>query len=124
MKRVLICDDAEINLLLLKKVLENQGYIVDGFLNPDTAYHKMLASCDGYYDIVVMDLFMQPTDGLMFLSLIRNSSLYFKDIKVIVLSGSNDPKDKESCINLGADLYLVKPVDYHKIGIYITELLN
>lgn len=58
--------------------------------------------------LILLDINMPQTDGFETLKTIRAHSEY-KDIPVLMLSGSDDEKDIFECFELGGDGYLVKP---------------
>jgi len=63
--------------------------------------------------IILMDLKMPRMDGFDVLRIIKQSPIE-KIIPVIVLSSSNEENDILSAYRLGANSYLVKPIDYNK----------
>ncbi|HYV26802.1 MAG TPA: response regulator [Candidatus Eisenbacteria bacterium] len=61
-------------------------------------------------DVVFLDLKMPGRNGFEVLQWMQERSL-FHTVKVIVLSGSHEPRDIEECRKLGAHDYVVKPID-------------
>jgi two-component system, chemotaxis family, response regulator Rcp1 len=59
-------------------------------------------------DLVLLDLAMPVLDGRKVLSIAKNEPAW-RQIPVIVLTSSSNPKDADECYALGADLYVVKP---------------
>lgn len=57
-------------------------------------------------DLVIIDLHMPVVDGLQFLRLIHRK---YPNLPKAVLTSSEDPKNRENCLNSGAELYLQKP---------------
>lgn len=64
-------------------------------------------------DIIILDLKIPKIDGLEVLKFIKNS-IFFQHIPVVVLSTSDAEFDKEQAYSLGANSYLVKPIDSNK----------
>lgn len=62
-------------------------------------------------DILFLDLNMPQKNGLQCLSEIRNNSRY-NNLPVIMLSTSANPGDIKLALDLGANLYAVKPMDF------------
>ncbi|HYG39929.1 MAG TPA: response regulator [Cytophagales bacterium] len=60
-------------------------------------------------DIILLDINMPKMDGLEFLSILRAHE-EFKDIKVFIITTSNEDLDKESSQKLGVSGYIVKPL--------------
>ncbi|WP_028115669.1 response regulator [Ferrimonas senticii] len=59
-------------------------------------------------DLVVLDLNMQPLSGLDTLQAIRQRGY---DVKVVIYSVSDNPREAEAVLNAGADGFLVKDTD-------------
>jgi CheY-like chemotaxis protein len=57
--------------------------------------------------LLFLDLQMPKVHGFVFLKWVR-SQPWLDDTKLVVLSGSDKPEDRERAIKLGADRYLVK----------------
>ena len=85
--------------------------------------------CQGNYasrkkenpSIVLLDLHLPKVDGIQVLKTIKLHES-FKTIPVIMLSNSNDYKDVEQCYKLGANAYLLKPVDFFDFQKMIREV--
>jgi CheY-like chemotaxis protein len=60
-------------------------------------------------DIILLDINMPKMDGLELLSILRKDP-ELKDIKVFIITTSNDEFDRESSQKMGISGYLVKPL--------------
>lgn len=58
--------------------------------------------------IILLDLNLPGTDGLNVLAQIKQDK-HFKEIPVVVLSGSDDPQEIQRCYRYGVNSYLAKP---------------
>ncbi|MFD2934211.1 response regulator transcription factor [Spirosoma flavum] len=74
-------------------------------------------------DIILTDLRMPEVDGQELISLIRNSSRY-RNVPIMVLSSMEDSALKISCIEQGADDYMVKPFNPLEVQAKIKALLR
>jgi DNA-binding NarL/FixJ family response regulator len=63
-------------------------------------------------DVILLDLELGATSGL---DVLRHTSQYFPDIKVIVLTNHADPRTRAQCVNLGAHLFLDKSLEFAKV---------
>jgi len=61
--------------------------------------------------LVLLDLRMPGIDGLEVLETLRRSNSY-GTVPVIILTTSNEERDKVATFKLGISGYMVKPVDY------------
>ena len=66
---------------------------------------------DSLPSLIILDLNMPRWDGRQTLSYIK-SNPHFAGIPVVILSTSENKRDKEVCAGLGAASYLQKPVHY------------
>lgn len=64
-------------------------------------------------DLILLDLKMPEFNGHEFLRVVKKDP-YFMHIPVIILTTSSDPKDISESYKLGANCYIVKPVDFKK----------
>ena len=74
-------------------------------------------------DIILTDLRMPMLDGQEVINLIRSGSLY-RNIPIIVLSSMEDSVLKVSCIEQGADDFIVKPFNPLEVKAKIKALLR
>ncbi|HEX8331126.1 MAG TPA: response regulator [Segetibacter sp.] len=74
-------------------------------------------------DAIVLDLNMPKKAGLECLKEIRGNS-DFADVPIIILSTSASPKDKNSCLEHGANLYFSKPDSYHEMKVIAQQICN
>lgn len=71
--------------------------------------------------VVLLDLKMPKVDGIEVLSRIKSSEVT-KDIPVVILTSSKENPDIQTCYDLGANSYIVKPVDFDGFMKVVTEL--
>lgn len=63
-------------------------------------------------DIILLDLNMPKMNGTEFLQKVRTSSKW-KDVKVFVITTSDEKEDRESTKRLGVSGYIVKPLKFN-----------
>jgi CheY-like chemotaxis protein len=71
---------------------------------------------------VLLDLKLPKVSGLEVLRKIKADER-LRSIPVIILTGSRDTRAMSECHRLGAATFIVKPVDFHKLG-QVTPQLN
>ena len=100
--RILVIDDEQYLLDMLKRTLEDGGYDVDCAANGKSALALLT---EHKPDLVLLDIKMPDLDGYQVLELIRGKS----EVPVIMLTGVLEPISVQQSVNLGADDYVRKP---------------
>ena len=77
----------------------------------------------GVPDLILMDLNSHGIDGREALLAIKSDNC-LKDIPVVVLTTSANPKDVEFCYRAGANAYHVKPVRHVEYCSLLRDLLH
>lgn len=71
--------------------------------------------------VVLLDLKMPKVDGIEVLRRIKKDFI-LKTIPVVILTSSNLDRDLLECYKLGANAYVVKPVDFHNFVDTVQKL--
>jgi two-component system response regulator len=77
--------------------------------------------CSDAAKIVFLDLKMPKVDGIEVLTRLKSDPAT-QSIPVIILTSSNEDPDIERCYKLGANSYVVKPIDFGNFSSKISEL--
>ena len=77
----------------------------------------------GSYDLIITDIIMPVMDGLKLISLIRSNDAY-KDIPIIVISTRGGKEDREKALALGANSYIMKPIQSYNVYTEVKRLLE
>jgi CheY-like chemotaxis protein len=116
-KRILIVDDSpkdvELTIAALSESnLANEVVVAeDGEEALDYLYKRgKFANEKGYPAVILLDIKMPKMNGIEVLKYIR-STPKFKLIPVIMVTSSREEKDLVESYKLGANSYVVKPVD-------------
>jgi CheY-like chemotaxis protein len=116
-KRILIVDDSpkDVELAiaaLAEKNLANEVDVAeDGEEALDYLYKRgKFANHNGVPAVILLDIKMPKMDGIEVLKHIR-SDPKLKFIPVIMVTSSREERDLIECYRLGANSYIVKPVD-------------
>jgi len=110
--RVLIVDDEESTRLLLAKIL-SRDLRVEVVL-AGTSEQALRLAGNYAYDAILLDLMMPGIGGVGVLKQLRASSPNIAT-PVIIVSVLSDQATKDRCTHLGANAYLVKPVERHSL---------
>ncbi|SHJ29008.1 two-component system, OmpR family, alkaline phosphatase synthesis response regulator PhoP [Dethiosulfatibacter aminovorans DSM 17477] len=119
-KRILIVDDEENILELLKYNLEKNGFEVVPEDNGEDALEEMERED---FDLVILDLMLPGIDGLEVLKTIRGHQR-IKNIPVIMLTAKNEEIDTVLGLEMGADDYIGKPFGVHELLARVKALLR
>jgi DNA-binding response OmpR family regulator len=101
-KRVLVVDDEESMLKIIRYALEEAGFQVATALDAETAERELP---EFRPDLIVLDVMLPGVSGLEFTKSLRTSS----DVPVVMLSAKSEEIDKVLGLELGADDYVTKP---------------
>lgn len=118
MVNILVIDDDKNTRLLLRAVLESEGY--DVFTAADGA--EGLALMDKtHIDLVVLDIMMPVMDGYEFTRLLREND---NNLPILMISARMLPEDKHRGFIVGTDDYMTKPIDEEEMLLRIKALLR
>src|SRR5687768_1255053 len=119
-------DDAALTIRALSKsgFTHKLHHVVDGAAALDFLYCRGIYSeRDGteYPKLILLDLKMPKVSGIQVLEAIK-SDPKLKSLPVVMLTSSNEGPDIEKCFELGANSYIVKPVDSDNFFQAIKEI--
>jgi diguanylate cyclase (GGDEF)-like protein/PAS domain S-box-containing protein len=106
--RVLIVDDNELNRDMLARRLERKGYEV---VVAASARELMKIIEEQKLDLVLLDIEMPDVSGLEALQTIREKHSA-NELPIIMVTARNQSEDVVKALNMGANDYLSKPVDF------------
>lgn len=119
--RLLVVDDEEINRDLLQRRLERRGFTVAGAKDGLEAL-RLIDSQP--FDLVLLDIMLPGIDGLEVLRRIRAQESNH-ELPVVMVSAKDDSQGIVEALNLGANDYITKPVDFPVVLARIrTHLLH
>jgi signal transduction histidine kinase len=114
-KRILLCEDVEINSRIVAKMLNPLGVILT--VAKDGKEGLGLVE-KNEYDLILMDIHMPVMDGLLATEKIRE---FDKMTPIVALSANAYSKDVENSLKAGMNSHLSKPVDRNEL---ISEICN
>lgn len=118
---VLVVDDDPDTRLLLRSVLRNNGFRVSEAKDGPQAL-EILGGSEAIH-LVTLDLQMPEMHGIEVLRRIR-SRLSTASIPVIVATGTDDPAVEMEALKIGADDFVVKPVDPPRFLLRVQAVLR
>jgi two-component system OmpR family response regulator/two-component system response regulator QseB len=116
--RVLLAEDDPLLGDGLQAGLRQLGFQVDWVRSGAAAEREMRS---GQYAAAVLDLGLPQKDGLEVLAAVRASG---ERLPVLVLTARDAVPDRIRGLDLGADDYVVKPVDLHELAARLRALVR
>ena len=117
---VLVVDDEASVRAMLGYVLQDEGYDVREAADGAEAITELTVAPP---DAMILDLMMPNVDGFDVLRARRDRGIA-PDTRVLILTAKTGTDDAVWCWELGADEYLVKPVDPDKLAWEMRMLLS
>ncbi|GEO11175.1 response regulator [Segetibacter aerophilus] len=74
-------------------------------------------------DVIFLDISMPYKNGIACLKEIRSNPA-FMETRVVMYSGSSQKKEIDTCFDLGANFYLVKPTEFSLIQLQLRDLFQ
>jgi two-component system phosphate regulon response regulator PhoB len=103
--RILVVDDEEDILELVRYNLVKEGYHVSGTLTGEDALKKARSEA---FDLIVLDLMLPGIDGLEVTKKLKGNQKT-ENIPIIMLTAKGEEADIVTGLELGADDYITKP---------------
>lgn len=116
MKNILLVDDDNIFNFLNTKLLRQSGIAdeIHTALNGKEALDLLNNYYTGAFalpDVILLDLNMPVMDGFAFLEAFKKLSLPRQEkVRIIIVTSSDNPKDRARAKEMGITLYLTKPL--------------
>ena len=108
---VLIVDDEPVEVALLERILDREGYQVTTASQAD---HGLQMAMDHKPDLIILDVMMPLINGYNFCQLIKNEE-DSRHIKIVMVTARDEIEDIEIGMQMGADAYLTKPIDTQEL---------
>ncbi len=117
MSRILIADDNQDIVDILKKFAEKEDLKVDAAFDGQEALELFEK---GDYDLVLLDIMMPKKDGYEVCKIIRKTSM----VPIIMITAKGEDYEKIMGLDLGADDYIVKPFSVAEVMARIRAILR
>jgi diguanylate cyclase (GGDEF)-like protein len=118
--RILVVDDHEDNIEVLRVRLESWGYGTDAVYDGASAIAYVEATPP---DLILLDVMMPEISGIEVARRIKaNRSLPF--IPIIMQTALDSTEDKVEGLEAGADDYITKPIDFAELKARLRSMLR
>lgn len=116
-KILVVEDDKELNRTVCSYLNKN-GYESVGCHDANEAYDALY---DNMFDLIVSDIMMPGADGFEFAENVRDTNA---NIPILFMTARDDISSKQRGFRIGADDYMVKPIDLDELLLRIGALLR
>ncbi|UWF57788.1 response regulator transcription factor [Staphylococcus hyicus] len=117
-QRVLVVDDEQSIVTLLKYNLEQAGYIVEIAQDGEEAIQKEKETKP---DLIVLDVMLPKKDGIEVCKTIRSDK---NQVPILMLTAKDDEFDRVLGLELGADDYMTKPFSPREVVARVKAILR
>jgi len=111
MKKILIIEDDDHIIELLKFNVESNGYAVSVAMDGHEGLNKAVNELP---DLILLDLMLPGIDGIDICNKLKNKDRT-KDIPIIMLTAKGHETDKILGLEIGADDYITKPFSVREL---------
>ena len=115
MKRILVVEDEEANMYLIRFILRKSGYEV---IEARSGEEGVELAIEEKPDLVIMDIQLPGIDGLEATKRIRESEAN-EELPIVALTSYAMVGDKEKALKAGCTGYIEKPINPET---FITEI--
>lgn len=115
MKILVVEDEKDLNRII-KKELEDEGYLVDVCFDGDSAYDYLTME---EYDGVILDVMLPKVNGFEVLKKARRHGI---QTPVLFLSARSRIDDIVEGLDIGADDYMVKPFAFQELSARVRAM--
>jgi DNA-binding response OmpR family regulator len=116
-KILIVEDDKELNKTVCS-FLNHNGYETTLCLNANDAYDALY---ENMFHLIVSDIMMPGVDGFEFARNVRELN---ENIPILFMTARDDIASKQRGFRIGADDYMVKPIDLDELFLRIGVLLR
>jgi CheY-like chemotaxis protein len=120
MKKGLVIEDNENNMVLITRLLEKSGYQT---LWADKGMQGVEMALEHKPDFIILDIQLPDIDGMEVLTKIRNSEIGHT-IPVIAITSFAMAGDREKFLAAGCDEYIEKPIDPQRVIAQIRRVIG
>jgi DNA-binding response OmpR family regulator len=120
MAKILLADDSETILLLLRTRLEMEGYEVETAVDGQEVVDAV-RNAPASPDLLLLDAMMPRKSGIDALRELRAAGI---DTPALIVSAHTDGGNGDDHTGLGIEGYITKPIDFEALFAEITRLVS
>jgi CheY-like chemotaxis protein len=119
MTKILVADDSETILLLMRTRLELAGYEVEAVVDGQEVVERVDPASDDGPDLLLLDAMMPRKSGIDALRELRAAGV---ETPALIVSAHQTPDDADAPADLEISGYLTKPIDFDALLGAVAEL--
>src|ERR1700733_14704320 len=120
--RILIIDDEEVNVRLLKRILQFGGF--KNIISTTDSRMALALFQDVRPDLILTDWLMPHLDGYALVAQLRQLICPSDYLPIVVLTADVTPQAKRQALTIGATDFLTKPIDALEVTLRVGNLLT
>ncbi len=122
--RVLVAEDNDLNMEILRYLLEDQGCVVVGVADGRECVDVFADSEPGHFGLIVMDVMMPVMDGLEAARVIRGlDRADAQTVPIVAASANAFEEDVKRSIGAGMNAHISKPIEVSALLETLAEVL-
>jgi CheY-like chemotaxis protein len=125
---IVMVEDDEGHARLIEKNIRRAGisndirHFLDGTSALEYLFHAPEGPAMNGPALILLDLNLPDMSGTDILTRIKDPASPLRRAPVIVLTTTDDKQEIQRCYDLGANVYITKPVDYESFSVAIRQL--
>lgn len=118
--RILYVEDNFDNRILIKRVLEAEGYVV---VEAESGQVGLTKAASELFDLILMDINLPDIDGYECTARMRKIDKAIK-VPIVALTANVMEGDSQKAMDAGCDGYIPKPIDVDNLPIQVASFIN
>lgn len=111
MKKILVVEDTEDHLQIIKLILEQHNYTI---LTESNGKTGLLSAQNQLPDLILLDVMLPELNGYEVCKILKSEEKT-KNIPIIMLSVRSSQEDIDAGLNAGANEYMTKPFNLDEL---------
>ena len=124
-RKLLLVEDNPLNREIAKKLLQEQGFLIDEAVNGQVAVDKVAASRSGEYAVVLMDIQMPIMDGYEATKQIRDlDNRILANVPIVAMTANAFGEERKKAFACGMNGYVTKPIEINVLFETLKQIIE
>ncbi len=124
-RKLLLVEDNSLNREIARKLLSDQGFIIDEVVNGKEAVDKLAASHSGEYAVVLMDIQMPIMDGYEATKKIRDlDNRILANVPIVAMTANAFGEERKKAFACGMNGYVTKPIEIEVLFETLKQIIE